>query len=101
MTSTPMPPFRIEFGDQHFVDLTEQAGDQFPHPIQRSVMPVLITSCDGQMVDARVVGTCFTIAPGLAVTAKHLLTDDFDFDFIRSAAEGPSDLGVILAFAES
>jgi hypothetical protein len=93
-----MPHFRIEFGNQNFVDLAEQADYSFPHPIQRWVMPVLITHMrDGRMTDARVMGTCFMIAPGLAVTAKHVLTDDFDF--IVGSDVGPADRGVAVAFA--
>jgi Trypsin-like peptidase domain len=92
-----MPPFRIAFGDETFVDLTDQDDYTFPHPIQRWVMPVIIVSmCDGQMVDARVMGTCFTIAPGLAVTAKHVLAADFTF--AGDGGEGPPDVAIQILY---
>ena len=71
------PLFRVDFGGERFVDLAEQEDYEFPHPLQRSVMPVLILDVeDAAVTDARVVGTCFAIGSNLAVTASHVLTGD-------------------------
>jgi hypothetical protein len=85
------PSFRIDFGDSQLLDLSEQEDYEFPHPIQRWVMPVLILrqTRDGQLTEARVMGTCFTIAPWLAVTARHVLVDD-----LGGSGEWPEGVGV-------
>jgi hypothetical protein len=94
--TAPMAPFRIAFGNEKFLDLSEQEGYEFPHPVQRWVMPVMILrSRNGQLAEARVVGTCFTIAPGLAVTAKHVLTDDFVF---AETGDAPAEIGVAIVY---
>jgi len=69
--------FRVDFGGERFVDLAQQHDYEFPHPMQRAVMPVVILDKEGETVTgARVVGTCFAICSNLVVTASHVLTDD-------------------------
>ena len=67
-----MQGFEINFGDDRVVDLTQQG---FPHPIQSAVLPLLaLTDTGDAFEDPQPLGTCFMIAPGLLVTATHVLS---------------------------
>lgn len=68
-------PWNIDFGDEQTLDLMEQEDYVFPHPLQSWVMPVLILEVepDGRLRDAKAMGTCFSIAPGIVLTATHVL----------------------------
>jgi len=75
MTEQPNnEPLHFEVDDLEFRDLL---GDQFPHPLQAVVLPVMILR-DGLMY---LQGTAFSIGGNLALTAHHVLTqDDTDID---------------------
>jgi Trypsin-like peptidase domain len=95
----PRPPrvlFTISFGDSQLVDLTEQDDYEFPHPLLQWVMPVLVLhTVDGETTDAHVLGTCFAIAPWLAVTAKHVLTLGGPLDETGNA---PPGIGIAIVY---
>ncbi len=60
------------------MDLTEQEDYEFPHPIQRWVMPLFAEYVEGgAVVGTQALGTAFAIGPGLLLTAAHV------FDPIR------------------
>jgi hypothetical protein len=73
-------PWNIDFGDEQTLDLMEQEGYVFPHPLQSWVMPVLILEFepDGRLCDAKAMGTCFSIAPCIVLTATHVLGEVSD-----------------------
>jgi hypothetical protein len=80
--------FEIKFGDSLFVDLADAEGYTLPHWVQRWVMPVLRVrrSPTGRVLEAVPIGTCFTIAPWLAVTATHI----FDPPGVDVCGDDPS-----------
>jgi S1-C subfamily serine protease len=64
----------IHFGDENLIDLSEQEGYGFPHPVQSWVMPVLaLWFDDNKVVRSRALGTAFAIGPQLVATAKHVV----------------------------
>jgi Trypsin-like peptidase domain len=66
--------WRISFEQGNLVDLGEQDHDNFPHPIQSWVMPVLgLWFADGAVARAQALGTGFAIGPQLVATAKHVV----------------------------
>jgi hypothetical protein len=66
--------FVINFGDDNLVDLSEQADYEFPHPVQRWVMLLVVFEyADKMLVGAQALGTAFAIGPQLLVTARHVL----------------------------
>lgn len=69
--------------------------------MQRWIMPVVIVKRDGAraVTDVCVVGTCFAIALGIVVTAKHLLTDDFG-DPVDATGREDRSVGVLFVTDE-
>lgn len=63
-------PFRLEAQDPEFRDVLE---DEFPHPLQAVVLPVIVMKNDGL---AYLQGTAFSVGSDLAMTAHHVLTQD-------------------------
>jgi S1-C subfamily serine protease len=64
------PSFVIRFGENHLIDLIERS-DSYPHPLQRWVVPVLPLHQPEVST-----GSAFFVAPGLAITAGHVVVDD-------------------------
>ena len=67
--------FVIHFGDGQLVDLTEQDDYAFPHPLQRWVLPVL-----PMHQEPVASGSAFLVAPGIAITARHVVEDSTTTD---------------------
>lgn len=71
-------PFHLKVGDLEIRNLLE---DQFPHPLQAVVLPVIVMKGDVAYLQ----GTAFSIGNDLALTAHHVLTQD-DVGVIQQVA---------------
>lgn len=60
-----LPPFTIDFSNDDFVTLPLNLA-------QSAVMPVVVRPTDGGLIG---IGTAFTIAPGLMLTAWHVMEE--------------------------
>ncbi len=84
----PDVPIHLEFADGALeLDLTTSKVFDFDHPLTRFVLPVVAID----ELEMRPLGTSFFIAPGLALTARHVVED-----FLPYSPGGATELQLLL-----